>query len=267
LDDEETAERAKSNPAWARRTKRELEEWKKNRHILAAALLRKRAARQMEEGGVCCTVGCGNFQTVRCAECLEGQPMCSACDERLHPHAHFHHRSYLVDGHFWKSIGPDFVVRNGRLERVVKVLATPPSACCNQCSKANWGPAMAINKPLTIVTLAGRFDFFRAVFKCQTEHCGGAHEQGALDCVDLGAWPGTVSDCRTMSFMAVSGKLTVCLVGSVLCSLALSHLLGKRLSFSAETCAPSTASDQNICEDLIQREEASEGKLVIEVSD
>jgi hypothetical protein len=41
-DDEETAERAKSNPAWARRTKRELEEWEKNRHILAAALLRRR---------------------------------------------------------------------------------------------------------------------------------------------------------------------------------------------------------------------------------
>jgi hypothetical protein len=124
--------------------------------------------------------------------------MCSACDERLHPHAHFHHRTYLMDGHFWKSIGPDFVVRNGRLERVVKVLATPPSACCSQCSKANWGAAMATNKQLTVVTLAGRFDFFRAVFKCQTEQCGGAHEQGALGCIDLGAWPGTVSDCRTM---------------------------------------------------------------------
>ena len=38
----------------------------------------------------------------------------------------------------------------------------------------------------------------QAVFSCQTEGCGGSHEQGALDAVDLGAWPGTVSDCGTM---------------------------------------------------------------------
>jgi hypothetical protein len=114
-------------------------------------------------------------------------------------YAHFHERVYLMfEGRFWKPIGPDFGVRNGKLEKDLKVFAKAPSASCVGCGKCSWRAPRATSKPLTVITLAGRFDFVRAVFPCASAGCQGSHEQGSFDAVDLGAWPGTVSECRTM---------------------------------------------------------------------
>lgn len=199
FDDEETASQARRNPFWARRTERELREWKESRHVFAAALLRRQAAGPSVGQTSCSTSSCEGRQAVRCAECTGGAAVCEDCDEALHPYGHFHQRKCLMpEGRFWRPIGPDFQVREGKLERCPKTLNKPPSASCTTCGKHSWGAPRSTKKPLTVVTLAGRFDFVRAVFYCQTGGCGGSHEQGAFDAVDLGVWPGTVSDCRTM---------------------------------------------------------------------
>jgi hypothetical protein len=203
-DDEETAAQAKQNPAWARRTERELREWRESRHLFAAALLRQQAAGPEVLKEKCSTPECTGVQVVRCLDCFQGQPVCSDCDRRLHPHAHFHQREYLTfEGRCWQPIGPDFEVRGGKLERCAKVFAKSLSAACARCGVCSWGPPQATNKPLTVVTLAGRFDFVRATFACQTKGCGCSHEQDSLDAVDLGAWPGTVSECRTVYDVAL----------------------------------------------------------------
>jgi hypothetical protein len=198
-DDEETADQASKNPQWAKRIQRELTEWQESRPLFAAALLRRQAAGAHLGEALCSTSGCTGLQAVKCVECTQGRAVCADCDERLHPYAHFHDRSCLMpEGRFWKSVGPDFIVRGGRLERSLKVFATPPAGSCRQCKENHWGAPVLTNKPLTVVTLAGRFDFARALFPCQTPGCGFLHEQCALDAIEIGAWPGTVSDCQTM---------------------------------------------------------------------
>lgn len=193
--EEEGDSEAEAQPDWAVRTEREYRAYVEGRQSIAVELLRQEA---IPEGSACIGQGCRGAGTVRCQECTGGHAVCAECDERLHPHAHFHHRSILKAEGFWSPLSPTQAVVNGQLTDVAKCFSQPPLRPCVHCKQTAWGSAHAVSEKWAVITLEGRFDFHKAAFMCQTENCPCIQVQDGAEALQLGYWVGTVTKVVTL---------------------------------------------------------------------
>lgn len=199
---EEEEEEPEAQRDWAVRTEREYRAYVEGRPFIAAELLQQEAVPGNDESG-CSSEGCQGVGVLRCQECTGGRLLCAACDERHHPHAHFHHRSILKAEGFWAPLSPTQAVINGQLISVAKCFSLPPLHPCVHCKQTAWGPAQASNEKWAVITLDGRFDFHKAAFKCETENCPCVQIQDGAEALQLGFWVGTVTKVSTLYSMGM----------------------------------------------------------------
>lgn len=199
---EEEADEGEAQRDWAVRTEREYRAYVEGRPMIAAELLKQEAV-CTEAEAACSSQGCQGVGIVRCQECTGRHAVCAQCDEKLHPHAHFHHRSIVQDNAFWSPTSPTKAIINGQLYSVAKCFSQPPQHPCKHCKRSAWGPAQVTTEKWAVITLEGRFDFHKAAFECQTENCPCVLVQDGTEALQLGFWVGTVTKVTTLYSMAM----------------------------------------------------------------
>ena len=193
---EEEEEETDGHRDWAVRTEREYRAYMEGRQTIAAELLRQEAIPGKEDSR-CSSQDCEGVGIMRCQECTGGRAVCAGCDEKLHPHAHFHHRSMVKEG-FWSPLSPTQAMIDGQLTAVAKCFSQPPLSPCAHCKQTAWGPAQASLEKWAVITLEGRFDFHKAAFECRTEDCPCIQIQDGVEALQLGYWVGTVTKVVTL---------------------------------------------------------------------
>ncbi|KAJ8337429.1 hypothetical protein SKAU_G00386490 [Synaphobranchus kaupii] len=139
---------------------------------------------------------------IRCRECLPRQYLCTDCDLSVHKLYVLHNRESVFDG-FFNAIPPTSAVvrdEHGQHQLCEQACLLPtnlPESIC-VCNHPNL--SLTAGKPVTLVTINGRYDLCLPSLCCQS--CQKSWTPEVVDLLACNYWPATVS-CQTIYMLDV----------------------------------------------------------------